>query len=212
MSSAYEQGGQTTNGKAEGPKANGRTFVPRVLFADDSDDILELLSFTAQRRGWQVDTAHNTDEILNLVSHQCDNGGRCYDVLVLDITFDAGTAPSGVQAVRAIRRRYRNIPVIFITGWTSRLVKSEAERVGQEVIAKPFDPNFVLDRAEIWMTWAGKFKAHEYEGPERRKASINRSGHYRRVTDKPVTVNERVAAVLGGPESLDPSVSAAKAD
>jgi DNA-binding response OmpR family regulator len=190
MSSEAQVQGGAANGKA-----NGATTKIRILFADDNQDTLDLLAATAKLRGWASETARSTEEIIAKVTSECSGRGRCFDALILDVRFDDSGQPSGIQAVRAVRRNFPNIPVIFITGWTSRFVKDEALRVGQEVITKPFDPNYVLDRAEVWMIWAG---AHTpcYTGTERRSQSINRSGYYRRATDKPVVINERVIAAM----------------
>lgn len=205
--------------KANGADAkvvNGKGHRPRVLFADDDADMLEPLAYFAAKRGWEADVATSVEQIMAHISRRCEEGGEgpCYDAFVFDITFRGGTGPSvgergsgergagesvsGVQAVRAIRRRLPDVPVIFITGWTSRLVTAEAQRVGQEVIVKPFDVHHVLDRVEVWMSWAGELRSADYEGPERRNASINRSGYYRRTTDRPILINERVAAAVGG--------------
>lgn len=186
MSATSHVQGGATNGKS-------RRGL-RVLFADDNRDTLEMLSVAARLRGWEPYTAQSTEEIIAKVTSECANNGRCFDALVLDIKFDDGGQPSGIQAVRALRRSFPNIPVIFITGWTSKFVKEEALKVGQEVIVKPFDPAYVLDRAEIWTAWAGT--REPYEGPERRCVSINRSGYYRRATDKPIIISPRVMAAV----------------
>lgn len=172
--------------------------APYVLIADDKADILFMLATAARARGWECDTAQTSDEILEKVKAQCESG-RCYDALVLDVSYE-GSAISGIHAVRALRRSYPNLPVVFVTGHGGMLVKDEALRVGQEFILKPFTPDYVLDRAEVWMAWAGTRTSEEYDGPERRKTSINRSGSYRRITDRPIQFNERVVAATATQE------------
>lgn len=179
-----------------GVMGSNRRVAPYVLIADDNADILNLLATAARLRGWECDTAQTSDEILQRVKAQCEEGGRCYDVLVLDVSYE-GSAISGIQAVRALRRSFPNLPVVFVTGHGGLLVKEEALRVGQEFIRKPFTPDYVLDRAEVWMTWAGT-RTSNYDGPERRRSSINRSGNYRRMTDRPIEFNERVVAATAG--------------
>jgi DNA-binding response OmpR family regulator len=207
--------GGNMSGLTKGPNGPGQR-APRVLFADDSEDVLDPLVYFAEKRGWIADKATSVEQIMAHIERRCkDEGPHCYDAFIFDITFkgepgrgpSGSTGPSGVQAVRAIRRKLPNVPVIFITGWTSRLVTGEAERVGQEVITKPFDPNYVLDRTEVWMAWAGQMMPR-HDGPERRERSINRSGHYRRASDIPITINERVAAAVSGVEA--PRIEAPK--
>jgi DNA-binding response OmpR family regulator len=168
------------------------THKPTILVGDDHADIRRMMQMAAQMRGWDCDVAETAQEIVDKVQARCTEGANCYDALILDVNYEGGPRITGIQAVRAIRRKYPNIPVIFITGYSSKLVRDEAMKVGQEYVVKPFDPDYVLDRAHVWMCWAGMLM-DGYTGPERRVRSINRSGLYRRATDRPITINTKVA-------------------
>lgn len=176
---------------------NGKTPPPRpplVLLADDDPDTLAMLAAAASLRGWEYETAQTPDEVMARVEAHCGDNGperRCFDAMILDVTYK-GTALTGIGAVRAIRRRYPDIPVIFATGYDNRMTRNEALAVGQEVVVKPFTPDYVLDRAALWINWAPR----PYEGPERRVRSINRSYHHRRSTDRPIELAPNLRQAL----------------
>jgi CheY-like chemotaxis protein len=171
---------------------------PRVLIADDHEDILAALVMAAEQRGWDIKTARSAQEIIDRVNEHCGAEGRCFDALILDIHYwkQDPEAPrlTGIHAVRKIRRQYPNLAVVFITAYNTRLVRDEALAVGNEVILKPFDPFYVLNRAELWMGWLGHQQT--YDGEERRGFGLNRSGHMRRATDHPLEISPTLKAAL----------------
>jgi CheY-like chemotaxis protein len=158
---------------------------PFLLFADDEPDILGVLVQAAELKGYRYKTATTPEEILAQVNEHCAQEHTCFDALVLDVHYKTALArETGIGAVRAIRRKFPNLPVIFITAYNSTLTRNEALAVGQEVIVKPFDPMYVLNRAALWIAWAGKRR--NWQGGERRSFGVNRSGQYRRATDAAV--------------------------
>jgi CheY-like chemotaxis protein len=165
---------------------------PLLLFADDDPDTLGMLGAAARLRGWEYETAGSAEEVMEKVEAHCGNGaGRCFDAIVLDVTYK-GNVLTGIGAARAIRRRYPNLPIVFATGYDNRLTRGEALEVGQEVVVKPFTPDYILDRAELWMSWAPA----RYEGPERRVRSINRTHNHRRATDRPVQLSRNLREAI----------------
>lgn len=170
--------------------------IPYLLIADDAPDTLTMMEAATRLRGWRCETATSPEEIERAVNLRCDGPESerdCFDALVLDIHYKtAESRQTGISIVRPIRRRWPQLPIIFITAFTSMLVRNEALEVGQELITKPFDPAFVLDRVQSWIDWAGQ---HAYRGAERRKFGINRSHHYRRASDRRVEIAPAIRAV-----------------
>jgi EAL domain-containing protein (putative c-di-GMP-specific phosphodiesterase class I)/CheY-like chemotaxis protein len=78
-----------------------------VLVVDDEPELLEILAAQLADAGWQVDTAANGREALDLVD------SKQYEVVISDIDMPA---INGVQLLREIRGRDLDVPVLLITG------------------------------------------------------------------------------------------------
>jgi len=92
-----------------GPGADGMAAGTRgrVLVVDDERSLLEVLATMLSEAGWQVDTAANGREALDLVD------GQHYEVVLSDIDMPG---INGVQLLREIRGRDLDVPVLLITG------------------------------------------------------------------------------------------------
>jgi CheY-like chemotaxis protein len=161
--------------------------TPYLLVADDHEDTREMVAFGVRQRGWLCDTAASPQELIRLVREQAlpdDPTVTRYDAIICDVNYqnqDEGEPyKTGVSAIRELRVQFRNLAVIFITGHTTKRLRDEALSVSQELVVKPFDVNYVLDRVVAWMSW---MKPNEFKGRERRRFGINRSGYHRRTSD-----------------------------
>lgn len=164
--------------------------TPYLLLADDDPDTLAMLKAAVTQQGWRCETADTPQKIVDCVrQHMRPDGSSEFDLLITDINYrydperegGDGAKRTGVKAVREIRRELcSNLPVIFITAWDTSMLRKEALTVGQELIAKPFSVEYLMDRVKIWIDWA---MPPRYEGQDRRRYGINRSGHYRRNSD-----------------------------
>ena len=106
--------------------------LPTVLVADDDADILRLVSQRLKHRGYQVLTAANGDEALDLIL------GDPPDAAVLD-----GIMPGieGHQICARMRAdpRTADIPVILLTAKAGDADEREAADAGVDAyVAKPF--------------------------------------------------------------------------
>jgi DNA-binding response OmpR family regulator len=156
---------------------------PFVLFADDTPDILQMLRVAANLRGWQVKTASSAEEMIDEINSVCDRHGRCFDLVVADINFrseDGKPALDGVSALRQIRKKYPDLPFIFLSAWLEPLTTREAKKLNAATEEKPINPNEFLDRAYSII----QFTAQRYEGKERRRRSLNMTEHRRRTSDR----------------------------
>jgi DNA-binding response OmpR family regulator len=162
--------------------------TPYLLIADDNKDVREMVAFGVRARGWYCETAETPKQIIDAVKSHCeedDSSKTCFDALICDIQYEWQEPDeprrTGVSAIRELRKQFKNLPVIFITARdNSRILRNEALSVGQELIAKPFEVDYLLNRAKIWMDW---MRPNKFEGHDRRRYGMNRSGLYRRATD-----------------------------
>jgi FOG: CheY-like receiver len=168
----------------------------RILFADDSDDMLSLLKFAAERRGWEGDYVSSASGIIEAVNRNCGEGQPCYNAIVADVNYfseQPGPRMTGITAAREVRDVHPNVPIVFITGFSNSLIREEVRRIGgAELFEKPVEIEELLDRVQELIKWI----PCAYEGEERRQTSLNRSGQYRRATDKHIQAPETIRKVI----------------
>ncbi|RME29104.1 MAG: response regulator, partial [Candidatus Zixiibacteriota bacterium] len=82
----------------------------RVLVVDDDPYLLDLLVETLDTIGYQCTPAKDGLEALDLL-----NNGT-YDIVVTDIKMPG---MDGISLLRKVRRRFHDLPVLFITGVAS---------------------------------------------------------------------------------------------
>jgi DNA-binding response OmpR family regulator len=80
---------------------------PRILVAEDEEDLGGLLQRVLERRGFRVDLAEDGREALAAL------GSRPYAVLITDLWLPG---LDGLRLVEAARRRWPALPVILMTG------------------------------------------------------------------------------------------------
>jgi len=108
----------------------------RILWADDEIDLLKPYVYFLQEKGYEIKTASNGDDALNLVRSEH------FDIIFLDENMPG---ISGLETLNRIKRIYPGIPVIMVT-------KSEEEDIMDEAIGskisdyliKPVNPKQIL--------------------------------------------------------------------
>jgi DNA-binding response OmpR family regulator len=113
---------------------------PVVVVADDEQDILTLVSFGLQRAGYEVITASDGEQALDLIRQ------RRPSVAVLDVKMPKLT---GIEVVRAVRANadVGALPVILLSaGVQEDTIALGFEAGADEYIRKPFSPDKLADR------------------------------------------------------------------
>lgn len=175
-------------------------LIPRrpytVIFADDDPDTLQFLKVLASHEGWQVETATSAEELLEKVKSRCEGSERCFDIVVTDVSFFSGGQPgvSGIAAGRQLERAYPNLPILFLTGYNGLLTRENVREIASaDYLEKPVDPRDLIMRIEHLI----QFTRADYDGPERRRTSVNRTAFARRSTDKNLGVPKVLKLVMG---------------
>ncbi len=113
---------------------------PRILIADDNQDVLVALRLLLKPEGYLIDTAQSAVEVLNLVrAHE-------YDVALVDLNYtrDTTSGAEGLDLLGAMAGTDPALPVVVMTAWGSIELAVEAMRRGaRDFIQKPWD-NFRL--------------------------------------------------------------------
>lgn len=101
---------------------------------------------------------------------------------------------SGISAATQIERAVPNLPILFLTGYGGLLTRENVRAIPTaEVLEKGVDPNDLIERIEYLI----EFTRSRYEGPERRRTSVNRTNSHRRSTDNPMGVPKVLRLVMG---------------
>lgn len=111
-----------------------------ILVAEDERDIRELIAFTLQYHGFEVISAENGEQALQLAAEAKP------DLLLLDVRMPRLTGYEVCQKVKE-RDDLRHIPVVFLSakGQESEIV--QGRQVGAvDYILKPFSPQELAER------------------------------------------------------------------
>lgn len=141
--------------------------APRVLVADDDDDLRALLAAALTDEGYHVTEAADGHRLLELVSSQLlypVGSPALFDLLVVDVLMPG---PNGLWSVATLRYLDWATPVLVITALGQQEAKSHAGHLGAAaVMHKPIDlPTFRWTVAAL--VGPGRVKQRWRDGPTR---------------------------------------------
>mgnify|MGYP000297557469 CR=1 FL=1 len=107
-----------------------------ILIADDEADILEIISHNLQKEGYQVYTAQNGEDAVNMAFEKKPN------LIILDVMMPR---KDGFSLAQDIRSKNKEIPIIFLTAKTLKEDVLKGYQVGaDDYLNKPFDSEVLL--------------------------------------------------------------------
>ncbi|VYU60852.1 response regulator [Clostridium tertium] len=119
--------------------------MKRILVVDDTKNIRVLLSTCLELRGYEVITADNGAEALDIINDKNQN----IDLIFLDIRMPG---ISGTELLKNIKYIRSNCPVVIMTAFATVKNAVECTKLGALIyLQKPFSPeriNLVLDEIE----------------------------------------------------------------
>lgn len=128
------------------PLGAGIRLTGHVLFVEDDRDIRRVVSQVLQRSGLEVTCARTGIEALEILfprrgRRRGERGESQYltppDMILMDAQMPH---KSGLEALRELRDRNCDLPVVFVTGHTSPELRAELLAAGaQAVLPKPID-------------------------------------------------------------------------
>jgi two-component system, OmpR family, phosphate regulon response regulator PhoB len=114
---------------------------PLVLIADDDPDILELVSLTLERDGYEVAQARNGEEALRIAAE------RRLTLAVLDLMMPGIDGYEVTRRLRAAERE-RTLPILVLSAFAEDRQASMALDAGADAyMKKPFSPRELLAKA-----------------------------------------------------------------
>lgn len=112
----------------------------KILVVDDEQDILELIAFNLKREGYQVSTASNGHEAINVAKDINP------DLIILDVMMPK---MDGIEACRLMRAmpEFKNTFMVFLTARSEEYSEIAGFHVGaDDYIAKPIKPRALMSR------------------------------------------------------------------
>ena len=110
--------------------------IPRVLVADDQDDVLKSLRLLLKAEGFQAHCVSSPAEVLKAVKE------RDFDVVLLDLNYtrDTTSGREGLDLIPTLRDLDDNLPIVVMTAWATIDLAVEAmQRGARDFVQKPWD-------------------------------------------------------------------------
>jgi two-component system, OmpR family, alkaline phosphatase synthesis response regulator PhoP len=122
----------------------------KILVADDEPDILEILQYNLSAEGYDVITAKNGDEAIELTKKNMP------DVILLDIMMPG---KSGLEVCNILRANsaYKDIMIIFLTALNDESIELKGFATGaDDYITKPVSPKVLISKINAVFKRLGK--------------------------------------------------------
>lgn len=117
-------------------------MAKKILIVDDEPDIIEILRFRLEKKGYRVVAAFDGEEALDQVEKEQP------DLIVLDLMMPK---MDGAEVCRRLKRNpaYQEIPIIMLTAKARDVDKMEGISLGaDDYIVKPYDAQVLFKSME----------------------------------------------------------------
>jgi CheY-like chemotaxis protein len=116
---------------------DARDRPPRVVIAEDDDDMRTVMCELISGLGVEVDAAASGGELVRLLTDD-----RPIDLIVTDVRMPWMT---GYNVALSARNSGLSVPIIIVTAFPDEALAAQVERLGSAVLlAKPFRPEELL--------------------------------------------------------------------
>ncbi len=114
----------------------------RILLVEDEDMVRAVAERALARQGYDVVTASDGDEGLELV-----RSGEKFDLVVSDVVMPAMDGPA---MAREIRKAQPRLPILFMSGYAEEQLRNQIDIEAMHFIPKPFSVQQIADKvAEV---------------------------------------------------------------
>ena len=118
------------------------TMQPRILIADDQQDVLDALRLLLKGHGYHIETANSPADLLASVARQE------FDILLIDLNYarDTTSGREGLDVLSRLREIADPPPVVAMTGWATVGLAVEAMQYGvSDFVEKPWTNTRLLE-------------------------------------------------------------------
>jgi sigma-B regulation protein RsbU (phosphoserine phosphatase) len=118
------------------------TMQPRILIADDQQDVLDALRLLLKGHGYSIETVNSPADLLGAV------GRQEFDILLIDLNYarDTTSGREGLDVLSRLREIEDAPPVVAMTGWATVGLAVEAMQFGvSDFVEKPWTNTRLLE-------------------------------------------------------------------
>ncbi len=115
---------------------------PRILIADDQQDVLDALRLLLKGHGYCIETVNSPADLLAAVARQE------FDILLIDLNYarDTTSGREGLDMLSRLKEIEDAPPVVAMTGWATVGLAVEAMQYGvSDFVAKPWTNTRLLE-------------------------------------------------------------------
>jgi two-component system cell cycle sensor histidine kinase/response regulator CckA len=121
----------------------------RILLVEDEDMVRAVAERALTRQGYDVVTASDGDEGLDLV-----RAGEKFDLVLSDVVMPAMDGPAMAREIRKLQPR---LPILFMSGYAEEQLRNQIDIEAMHFLAKPFSVQQIADK--VANVLAGKAKS-----------------------------------------------------
>ncbi|MCC6925425.1 response regulator [Novosphingobium sp.] len=110
----------------------------KILLVEDEDMVRAVAERALTRAGFEVTTASDGDEGLEVIE-----SGAPFDLIVSDVVMPAMDGPSMAREVRKLRP---SMPILFMSGYAEEQLRKELDLDNVEFLPKPFTVQQICDK------------------------------------------------------------------
>jgi len=118
------------------------SMQPRILIADDQQDVLDALRLLLKGHGYNIETVNSPADLLAAVARQE------FDILLIDLNYarDTTSGREGLDLLSRLREIEDAPPVVAMTGWATVGLAVEAMQYGvSDFVEKPWTNTRLLE-------------------------------------------------------------------
>jgi len=118
------------------------TMQPRILIADDQQDVLDALRLLLKGHGYTIETVNSPADLLAAV------GRQEFDILLIDLNYarDTTSGREGLDVLNRIKDMEDPPPVVAMTGWATVGLAVETMQYGvSDFVEKPWTNTRLLE-------------------------------------------------------------------
>ncbi len=120
-------------------------MAKRILVIDDEPDILKVVDFRLKKAGYDVITAIDGQEGLDLAKKERP------DLIFLDLCLPKVSGEDVCERLKS-DEEFKEIPIVFLTASQALRVAEKAKKFGaQDYLIKPFTPEDLLAKVKKYI-------------------------------------------------------------